>query len=285
MKPPQHGRTLPWQDRRHRRRAAVRGGLASALCAMTAVLLLDATWTAWATARVQPQPVDAVQVSALGLATLAAVWLTLLVASATASVLPGVLGSWGRRFGALVAPGPCLRIAALLLGTGLVTTAGSAPALALPTPAVTPATAAVTVASGGTSGTSDTALGALPDPSFRSADPTATSEPFVSAASADDCLPRPGWRPARAEVRRETSEVSLVSGCPADAAPTDASRLVVHRGDSLWWIAARALGPEATASEIARAWPRWYAANRHVIGDDPDLLLPGQVLTAPQEVQ
>ena len=56
----------------------------------------------------------------------------------------------------------------------------------------------------------------------------------------------------------------------------------MHRGDTLWSIAARRLGEGATDAEVAAAWPRWYAANRDVVGPDPDLLLPGQVLHAPE---
>jgi len=56
---------------------------------------------------------------------------------------------------------------------------------------------------------------------------------------------------------------------------------VVRRGDSLWSIAARHLPAGATDHEIAAAWPRWYAANRTVIGPDPDLLRPGQRLVPP----
>ncbi|TCC36554.1 LysM peptidoglycan-binding domain-containing protein [Kribbella speibonae] len=58
-------------------------------------------------------------------------------------------------------------------------------------------------------------------------------------------------------------------------------RVVVRKGDSLWSIAARELGPSATTQAIAARWPDWYAANRHVIGNDPDLILPGQVLRIP----
>jgi nucleoid-associated protein YgaU len=57
--------------------------------------------------------------------------------------------------------------------------------------------------------------------------------------------------------------------------------VVVRRGDTLWSIAARSLGPAATAVEVAREWPRWHEANRHAIGDDPDLIRPGQVLHPP----
>jgi nucleoid-associated protein YgaU len=57
--------------------------------------------------------------------------------------------------------------------------------------------------------------------------------------------------------------------------------VVVHRGDTLWAIAARHLGAAASAAEVAEEWPRWYAANRTVIGDDPGLLVPGQRLRPP----
>jgi len=60
-----------------------------------------------------------------------------------------------------------------------------------------------------------------------------------------------------------------------------AARVVVRRGDSLWSIAARELGADASAEAIAARWPQWYAANRDVIGPDPDLILPGQVLRTP----
>ena len=57
--------------------------------------------------------------------------------------------------------------------------------------------------------------------------------------------------------------------------------MTVRRGDTLWDLAARGLGPAASDAEIAAEWPRWYAANRDVVGADPDLLLPGQQLLAP----
>ncbi|TCC02040.1 LysM peptidoglycan-binding domain-containing protein [Kribbella soli] len=66
-----------------------------------------------------------------------------------------------------------------------------------------------------------------------------------------------------------------------DLRPAVPVRIVVRKGDSLWNIAARELGPGATADAIAARWPDWYAANRHVIGNDPDLILPGQVLRIP----
>ena len=37
----------------------------------------------------------------------------------------------------------------------------------------------------------------------------------------------------------------------------------------------------ATRQQIAREWPRWYAANRALIGPNPHLIRVGQVLTVP----
>jgi nucleoid-associated protein YgaU len=49
----------------------------------------------------------------------------------------------------------------------------------------------------------------------------------------------------------------------------------------LWRIAQTALGPGSTPAEVARAWPLWWAANRAVVGTDPDLIRPGQLLVWP----
>lgn len=57
--------------------------------------------------------------------------------------------------------------------------------------------------------------------------------------------------------------------------------VVVRPGDTLWDIAARSLPGQPTAADIAAAWPRWYAANRAVIGPDPNVIHPGQRLHAP----
>jgi nucleoid-associated protein YgaU len=61
--------------------------------------------------------------------------------------------------------------------------------------------------------------------------------------------------------------------------------VVVRRGDTLWSIAARHLEPTAAAADINIAWHQWFAANREVIGDDPGLILPGQLLSPPRAPQ
>jgi LysM repeat protein len=79
-----------------------------------------------------------------------------------------------------------------------------------------------------------------------------------------------------------TTISSDARGSAMPAAPTaHTDTVVVAPGDTLWHIAQRALGDDAGAADIASAWPAWYANNAEVIGDDPDLLQPGQVLHAP----
>lgn len=94
-------------------------------------------------------------------------------------------------------------------------------------------------------------------------------------------LPQPGWTPTTtrpAPPPAPATTVGLVSDRPGEDLP---DHVVVRRGDTLWDIAARHLGAGATATDIAEAWPRWYDLNRDVVGDDPDLLLPGQELRVP----
>ena len=83
--------------------------------------------------------------------------------------------------------------------------------------------------------------------------------------------------PDRPAVGAATRYTDLRSGIPVRVP----GRVMVQAGDSLWSIAARELGPDASAEAIAARWPEWYAANRQVIGSDPDLILPGQVLRIP----
>lgn len=61
----------------------------------------------------------------------------------------------------------------------------------------------------------------------------------------------------------------------------EAEEVTVLAGDTLWDIVEAHLGPEASDVDIALEWPRWYAANRGLIGGSPDVLLPGQILRAP----
>lgn len=73
----------------------------------------------------------------------------------------------------------------------------------------------------------------------------------------------------------------------ADAPPTPTAEaagiVTVQPGDCLWSIAASRLPLGASAAQIDSAWREWYATNRSVIGPDPNLVIPGQQLRAPQQ--
>ncbi|MBD8870264.1 LysM peptidoglycan-binding domain-containing protein [Nocardioides sp. MJB4] len=61
-------------------------------------------------------------------------------------------------------------------------------------------------------------------------------------------------------------------------------KVVVGPGDTLWDLAADHGPPGATAAEVDAAWRRIHAANRAVIGPDPDLIRPGTPLRLPPPV-
>ncbi len=82
-------------------------------------------------------------------------------------------------------------------------------------------------------------------------------------------VPLPGWQSTRARP------------ATAQAARPEPAGIVVKRGDTLWSIAAADLAPDASDTHIAAHWPRWYEANRLVIGPNPDLILPGHILQPP----
>ena len=133
--------------------------------------------------------------------------------------------------------------------------------------------------------TTISALARAPEPSLLIADDLAGPDPSL-VGSDPAAAPDAGWLPTRppalpagdADLLHRAPRPSLIAA--ESARPT---QVTVRRGDTLWHIAARHLGPHASATEIAAAWPRWYAANRAVIGDDPDAIYPGQLLNEPQE--
>lgn len=71
-----------------------------------------------------------------------------------------------------------------------------------------------------------------------------------------------------------------VAPAPHRQHPEAPDTYVVRPGDSLWSIA-RA-HPDATGAVEGR-WRAIWRANRDVVGDDPDLILPGQALRLPDD--
>jgi hypothetical protein len=154
---------------------------------------------------------------------------------------PGVCGALAQGLSRLLLPAGLRTAAGLALGVGLVVAAPAA--VAAPTAAPTAAAAPA----------------APPAP-----DPAAVAVPDWPAADRSPATPAPpDW--------------------PTSTTPARGGH-VVAPGDCLWRIAedrlvARGLDP--TNADVARAVDRWWSANASVIGPDPDLIRPGQVLLPP----
>jgi nucleoid-associated protein YgaU len=109
----------------------------------------------------------------------------------------------------------------------------------------------------------------------------ASPAPTALAAAADGGgSPRPPVV-APARLGAEPLDWPVPPHHPRSLPGDHAETVVVRRGDCLWSLAARSLGSHATAAAVAAAWPRWWAANRAVIGTDPDVLHPGERLRVP----
>src|SRR5690348_1805299 len=86
-------------------------------------------------------------------------------------------------------------------------------------------------------------------------------------------------RPAQANIRiaSSTTDITLASTLGVAAARSTATRpaarYVVQPGDTLSGIAAR--------FAVRGGWPALYAANRPLIGPDPNVIHPGTVLVLP----
>ncbi|WP_199423529.1 LysM peptidoglycan-binding domain-containing protein [Actinotalea solisilvae] len=183
----------------------------------------------------------------------------LLLVVAAAARVGGAVPAGVERVAARLTPRVLRR--ALALGVGGLLVAGPA-AAAVPDPAGPDLgwTASVTAGPAGAS-------------------PVAAAVPVgLASAAADPAPPAPATADRATTVRTSGTH----AGTPPPAStPLDAGVHVVVAGETLWSVAADHLGGGATDAEIAAAWPRWYAANAGVVGDDPDLVLPGQVLHAP----
>jgi nucleoid-associated protein YgaU len=89
--------------------------------------------------------------------------------------------------------------------------------------------------------------------------------------------------PVLAHDRAAATAPAAPSATRATPTPVPTRWVTVAPGDTLWDLARRHLHHGATDAEIARAWPRWYRANRTTIGPDPNLLLPGMRLRVPED--
>lgn len=210
-----------------------------------AVVLRDTAATILAPGRSSVDELITAVSATVSLALLAWVGLGLLV-SVTAT-LPGRIGRRATGLAAHLAPATVRHWAGLLLGVALAGTIAPAGAAAAP--------AALTQA-------------VAPAPGWAGEESSPAPSPEWTAT--------PDWTPLPV---REQPPVSLT--VQREVAADESHQVVVRRGDTLWDLAAAFLSPDATDAQIAAEWQRWHAANREVIGPDPDLILPGQVLVRP----
>ncbi|MDQ0731608.1 LysM peptidoglycan-binding domain-containing protein [Arthrobacter sp. B1I2] len=116
--------------------------------------------------------------------------------------------------------------------------------------------------------------------------PDGQAPPWESGSQPPAITLSPGWQPARPVVDPgllAAPEARTTAGSEMGGRDThgQVKAVTVLAGDTLWDIVATYLGPDASDVDIALEWPRWYAANRALIGGCPDVLLPGQILQAP----
>ena len=280
--------------------------LRSATAAAAAVGLSAAgLWTFWlagagSLAAVRASGPDAAEdlllLGAAGVGAVLLAWLGLGVTLSALSAAPGAVGRLATVAAEHVAPAAVRRLTAAVVGAAIATAATPAAHADSPFPAppLTPTTSqtapapdpafgitvrAPVVDAVPDPGTTTGPVATVPDPGFgagiRTA-PATTSAPAPSATTTTAPAPTP------AKETRTPPALGPLGPAPHTPSPSSgARRVTVVRGDSLWAIAARHLGPQATRQQVAHEWPRWYAANRKVIGPDPNLIRVGQVLTAP----
>ena len=205
------------------------------------------------------------------LVVLAAVWLAVCVHTARRRPPGGPLGSGGRVDGAaragaggrVGAAGRAVHAAhaalAFIGAAGLLSQAGAATA--------TPVGEAASTQVGAPPSPPPSSLASPPASSLAPQVPT----PLVTLSVVTDGGEKvPSlWPVGREHIRERLAPV------PGDRV------VVVHRGDTLWSLARRHLGPGTAQAAIEQAVRGWYALNESVIGPDRDLILPGQVLHVP----
>ena len=257
---------------------ARRTGLVALALAMAAgsLVLVTLSLTGTSPSTGEPMTLDAVIGRLAGAAAgFVLAWLALAVAACVLTTVwrpPGRAGATADRLAATL-PRPLRTAVAAALGVAVLSGTALPAATAYPVaarsisvsadldPAWSPS-APVTPADDG----ARPAGAALPDP-----------------ALSDTALPDPGWAPERPAAVRQAEAVGLLVEQPRPAL-VGSGEVVVHRGDTLWDIAARHLPAGATDVEIAATWPHWYEANRDVVGPDPDHIEPGQRLRPPTTV-
>jgi nucleoid-associated protein YgaU len=242
----------------------------SVVLLLAGVLSQVATATAGAWADVAApgpaRPEDVVGALAGTAALVLVVWLMLaVVVSFVAAVVPRAVP-----LGRLLAPSLVRHLVAALVGVAIVATPARADTV-------------VTCPPAGAAGRPVVVADAVAEASVPPLDPGWLPTAPVSPAVGADLSP--GWLPtvpATQPVRREGADPSLVTAARRRTGVVLDEQVVVRRGDTLWSLSERVLGPAASVAQVAQLWPRWYSANETVLTGGPDHLLPGMRLTPPE---
>lgn len=219
--------------------------------------------------------------NAVGL-TLVAWWVLSLILAFIAAMFESQ-GSWrAASVTGRFAPAFMRRLALAALGLQLMTAplanAASMPVNADPRPHQGPVVSAAWTPSDEARNWSDSNQPVADDPSPEAVAPRTAESEMPAVLKAD--TPDPRWQPMAPVAEAGHLARNPLRTVDEESAVSPGSVVVVS-GDSLWSIAGRHLGPLASDVDIALEWPRWYQVNRAVIGDNPNQLIPGQILTPP----
>lgn len=124
-----------------------------------------------------------------------------------------------------------------------------------------------------------TSSGTGPSPSSGTTSPPVTSDPGAAGTPPVPSGPSPsGTSPSNEDPPPSTLQPPAAPGEAAAGPSSSGCDVVVVLGDALWDLARARLPPGATPTQVAAATQALYVANAAVVGADPDLILPGQVL-------
>lgn len=225
----------------------------------------------WAAVERSPAPTFDLLVgaaAATGACAIAA-WSAVVVVVIALTALPGRLGVTASRLSGAIAPVSARRRAQVALG--LTVTAAHVGLIVAPAAATDPPSGAIEPRTSSVSSTLSADVDDLPPIGRPRVPPPSVVIPVPDTIEDDgqeplppETIPGPDRGPSDRVSQRSSGR----------------EHVTVEPGDTLWAIAADHLD-DPTPAAVARAWPLWFAANRDVIGPDPDHIRPGMVLTAP----
>ena len=232
-------------------------------------------------------PDTAAAATAGALLWLLAAWVAFGLAAGAVSLLPGEIGRLGHAVACRVTPVAVRRLVVTAAGTSILMSPVTAFAAAPTGAPALPSSSAPAAPGSSAALPSGNSAPALPGSSASTAPGSSAVLPSVGwptdpAPGSSAVLPSVGWPTDPAPGSTAVTAPGGRQGAPPRPHPRGTTeRVTVRPGDSLWSLAAHRLGRAGSPARIQAEWPRWYQANRQVVGEDPDLLRPGTSLRAP----